>query len=53
MNRPNEQEFMAEVLRELPDVPEGLTKKLAELVENKDQDRAQLIKALFEEASRE
>ncbi len=32
MQRPNDQEFLSEVLRELPDLPEGLAEQFLELV---------------------
>ena len=53
MHRPNEREFLAEVLGELPDLPQGLPERFVELLDKDDKDRASAIRALFEEYSRE
>jgi len=53
MHRPNEREFLREVLRDLDALPPGLADRLAEIVERKAADRAEAIRKLFEEFARE
>jgi glutamate synthase domain-containing protein 3 len=49
--RPNELEFLKEVLAEVEDLPQDLARRLVELVEAKPEDRAQAIRRLIEEHS--
>ena len=48
MQRPSDREFLAEVLRELPDLPEGLAEKFLELAGESSESRAAAIRKLFE-----
>jgi hypothetical protein len=51
MPRPNELEFLAQVLGTIEDLPEGLAERLAKLVADKPEDRADAIRRLIEEHS--
>ena len=51
VQRPNELEFLAEVLAEIEDLPEGFAERLAKLVADKPEDRAEAIRRLIEEHS--
>ena len=53
MLRPNEREFLREVLRDLDSLPDGLADRLAEVVERKTADRAEAIRKVFESFARE
>ena len=53
MQRPNELEFLSEVLRSIEDLPEGFADRLAKLVAEKPEDRAEAIRRLMEEHSGE
>lgn len=53
MQRPNEREFLAEVLRDLPDLPEGLAERIMSLLDESETKRAAAIAKLFEEFSGE
>jgi hypothetical protein len=53
MHRPNEREFLREVLREIDGLPEGLADRLAEVVDRPTGDRGDAIRQLFEELGRE
>jgi hypothetical protein len=53
MQRPNEREFLREVLRDMDALPEGLADRLVEVVDRKAVDRAEAIRKLFEELARE
>jgi hypothetical protein len=47
--RPNEIEFLSEVLTQVEDLPEGFAERLTRLVTDKTQDRAEAIRRLIEE----
>jgi hypothetical protein len=49
--RPSELEFLAEVLAEVEDLPEGLAERFATLVADKPENRAEAIRRLLEEHS--
>lgn len=49
MQRPNEREFLQQVLRELTDLPPALAERFGEVLERKEGDRAEAIRKLFEE----
>ncbi|MGH9321966.1 MAG: hypothetical protein ACRD21_18185 [Vicinamibacteria bacterium] len=49
MQRPNENEFLAEVLAKVEDLPEGFAARFAELLETNPEDRADAIRRLIEE----
>ncbi len=49
MLRPNEREFLQQVLETLKDPPPGLAQRFTEILGRKDIDRAQAIRQLFEE----
>ena len=49
--RPNELEFLAEVLAKIEDLPEGFADRLTKLVAEKTDDRAEAIRRLIEEHS--
>jgi hypothetical protein len=53
MHRPSDRDFLAEVLRDLPDLPTGLAEQLLELVGKTSESRAAAIRKLFEEFSHE
>jgi hypothetical protein len=49
VERPNELEFLAEVLGQVENLPEGFAERLAKLVAEKPADRAEAIRRLIEE----
>jgi hypothetical protein len=49
MQRPSAQEFLLTLLEALEDLPPDLSRRFADLLKEKDQDRAQAIRQLFEE----
>jgi hypothetical protein len=49
VERPNEFEFLSEVLKEQKDLPAGFAERLAKLVAEKPEDRADAIRRLIEE----
>jgi hypothetical protein len=51
VQRPNELEFLSEVLRRIENLPEGFADRLAKLVAEKPEDRAEAIRRLMEEHS--
>ena len=51
VQRPNEVEFLSEVLGTIEDLPEGFAERLAKLVADKPEDRAEAIRRLIEEHS--
>jgi hypothetical protein len=51
VQRPNELEFLAEVLAAVEDLPPGFAERLAKLVADKPADRAEAIRRLIEEHS--
>jgi len=53
MDRPNEREFLLQVLREIDDLPEGLADRFVEVVDRKAGDRAEALRKLFEDCARE
>ena len=52
MQRPNEREFLRNVLQEVEGLPEGLADRLIEVIEGRAADRAEAIRKLFEESAR-
>ena len=53
MQRPNEREFLQQVLGEIDDLPEGLADRFVEVFDRKAGDRADAIRKLFEDFARE
>lgn len=51
--RPNEVEFLSEVLATIDDLPKGLAERLAKLVADRPEDRADAIRRLVEECAGE
>lgn len=54
--RPDEREFLSEVLEKVEDLPEGLSERLLKLVEEASEamsERADAIRRLLEEHSRD
>lgn len=51
VERPNESEFLAEVLSQVENLPEGFVERLAKLIADKQEDRADAIRRLIEEHS--
>jgi hypothetical protein len=49
--RPDELEFLSEVLGKVPNLPEGFAERLTTLVAGKPEDRAEAIRRLIEEYS--
>lgn len=49
--RPSELEFLSEVLGKIEDLPDGLAQRLAKLVADKPENRAEAIRRLLEEHS--
>ena len=49
VERPNELEFLAEVLGQVEDLPQGFAERLAKLVADRPEDRADAICRLIEE----
>jgi hypothetical protein len=52
MQRPNEREFLRDVLQEVEDLPPGLADRLIEVIERRAPDRGEAIRKLFEEFAR-
>jgi hypothetical protein len=52
MQRPNEREFLQEVLKEIEDLPLGLADRLLEVFDRQAGDRAEALRKLFEEFGR-
>jgi hypothetical protein len=52
MQRPNEREFLQQVLRDIDGLPAGLAERLLEVFDARGQDRADALRALFEEFGR-
>ncbi|HET8646426.1 MAG TPA: hypothetical protein VFO85_13110 [Vicinamibacteria bacterium] len=54
MQRPSEREFLQAVLRDLPDLPQGLAERLLEIVAAGPLagDRSEAIRKIFEDAAR-
>jgi hypothetical protein len=53
MQRPNEREFLQQVLGEIDDLPEGLAERLVEVLDRTAGDRAEALRKLFEDCARE
>lgn len=53
MQRPNDREFLSAVLEAVEDLPEGFAERLAALIAQAGEDRAQAIRQLIEESTRE
>jgi hypothetical protein len=51
VERPNELEFLKEVLGQVENLPEGFAERLAKLIADKPDDRAEAIRRLIEEHS--
>jgi hypothetical protein len=51
VDRPNELEFLAEVLERVENLPAGFAERLAKLIADKPEDRAEAIRRLIEEHS--
>lgn len=51
LQRPNELEFLKQVLGQLEDLPEHLAERLAQLIADKPEDRAEAIRRLIEDHS--
>ena len=51
VERPNESEFLAEVLGQVKDLPAGFAERLQKLIADKQEDRADAIRRLIEEHS--
>jgi len=49
MLRPNEREFLQQVLQTLKELPPGLAQRFTEILGRKDVDRPQAIRQLFED----
>jgi hypothetical protein len=49
VERPNESEFLAEVLAQVKDLPAGFAERLAHLIAEQKEDRAEAIRRLIEE----
>ena len=49
MQRPSAREFVQTLLETLEDVPPELVRRLEEVLERRDADRAQALRKLFEE----
>jgi hypothetical protein len=49
MQRPSAQEFLLTLLEALEDLPPDFSRRFADLLNKKDEDRAQAIRQLFEE----
>ena len=52
MQRPDERELLAQVLAELKDLPEGLDGRLAQALDSAADDRADVLRKVFEEFAR-
>jgi hypothetical protein len=53
MQRPNDREFLAAVLETMDDLPEGFAERLVTLIAEGGEERAQAIRQLIEESTRE
>jgi hypothetical protein len=53
MHRPSAQEFLLKVLGELEALPQDFAKRFAEIVKTTDEDRAQAIRKLVEDVTRD
>jgi hypothetical protein len=53
MSRPNERELLADVLRDLADIPEGLAERIMGLLDEPEANRASALRELFEEFTSE
>jgi hypothetical protein len=53
MQRPNDREFLAAVLEAMDDLPAGFAERLCALIDEGGEDRAQAIRGLIEESTRE
>jgi hypothetical protein len=53
MQRPNDREFLAAVLETMDDLPEGFAERLVALIAEGGEERAQAIRQLIEESTRE
>ena len=51
VERPNELEFLAEVLGQVENLPDGFAERLTTLIADKPADRADAIRRLIEEHS--
>ena len=51
VERPNELEFLAEVLGRVENLPAGFAERLSQLIADKPEDRAEAIRRLIEEHS--
>ena len=51
VQRPNELEFLSEVLGKIEGLPEGFAERLAKLIADKPENRAEAIRRLIEEHS--
>jgi hypothetical protein len=51
VQRPDEREFLSEVLGKIEDLPRGLAERLTRLIAEQPQDRAEAIRRLIEEHS--
>jgi hypothetical protein len=49
MHRPSAQEFLQALLQELEDLPPDFARRLEEVLESEEVDRAQAIRQLFED----
>ena len=49
MQRPSAQEFLLTLLEALEDLPPDFSRRFADLLNKKDEDRAQAIRQLFDE----
>ena len=53
MHRPSAEEFLLTLLDTLEDLPPDLAKRLAAVLKQPDQDRAQALRQVFEDLARE
>jgi hypothetical protein len=51
MHRPSAQEFLLTLLEALEDLPPDFARRFAEVLKEKDADRAQAIRRLFEDVA--
>lgn len=51
--RPDDREFLSEVLQNVEDLPEGLSERLLKLLDEPPEDRADAIRRVLEEGSRD
>lgn len=52
MHRPDERELLEEVLRQIADLPDGLARRLVEVLGSGPADRADALRKAFEEFAR-